>query len=226
MTEPLAPIAFTVAVEGTLDAAVVERVLTHVGYSVGPIFGRRGINYLVERLPAFNRAAQYSPWLVTLDLDRHPCAPMRLAEILPRRSDFMACRIAVRSVESWLLADQERLGSLLGVRSTHFPVDPDGLVSPKSMMVDLARRSSRRLIRDEMVARPGSRTLTGPAYSSRLIQFVSDTANGWRPEVAARRSDSLRRCLDDLDRCAQRYAAVRAPETSPRREDSGYAPEP
>jgi hypothetical protein len=211
VTEALAPIAFAAAVEGALDAAVVERILTHMGYSVGAIHGRRGLSHVLTRLPAFNAAAQHSPWIVTFDLDRHTCAPTRLAEVLPRQSRFMSCRIAVRSVEAWLLADHERLGSFLRVRATRIPPDPDGLPSPKTTIVDLARQSSSRLIRAEMVARPGSGILTGPAYSSRLIQFVGDAANGWRPEIAARRSDSLRRCLEDVDRCANRYAAATAP---------------
>jgi hypothetical protein len=40
----------------------------------------------------------------------------------------------------------------------------------------------------------------GPAYSSRLIEFALDEAEGWRPEIAARRSDSLRRCIEGIER--------------------------
>jgi hypothetical protein len=51
-----------------------------------------------------------------------------------------------------------------------------------------------------MVPRPESGRQIGPAYTSRLIQFVEDTQAGWRPEVAAAVSDSLARCLRSLGR--------------------------
>lgn len=65
-------------------------------------------------------------------------------------------------------------------------------------MVNLGRRSRKRAIRKDMVPRHGSGRTVGPAYASRLIEFVSTE---WRPAVAAERSDSLKRairCLQEL----------------------------
>ncbi|NLI83320.1 MAG: hypothetical protein GX443_16770 [Deltaproteobacteria bacterium] len=43
----------------------------------------------------------------------------------------------------------------------------------------------------------------GPAYSSRLIEFVENCRNGWRPHEAARSSTGLSRCLQCLRRLAE-----------------------
>ena len=204
---PEAPISFTTGVEGLLDTAVVQRLLTDNGLSVGPVFGRNGIHHLLRRIRGYNQAAIHTPWFVVFDLDDQRCAPERLADVLPNRSRYMCCRIAVRSVESWLLADAERLASYLRIRLSQVPADPDALESPKSAMVNLARQSSRAIIREEMTPRPGASTRTGPAYTSRLVGYVTDTEGGWRPEVAAQSSSSLSRCIADLRRSADLYRA-------------------
>ena len=66
-------------------------------------------------------------------------------------------------------------------------------------MVELARRSRRRDIRDDMVPRERSGRSVGPAYPSRLIEYVESP---WRPEAAARQADSLRRAIACLQRLA------------------------
>lgn len=67
---------------------------------------------------------------------------------------------------------------------------------PKQALVNLARTSRRRAIRDDMVPREGSGRAVGPGYTSRIIEFVS---NHWRPEQAAHVSDSLRRAIARLE---------------------------
>jgi hypothetical protein len=66
-------------------------------------------------------------------------------------------------------------------------------------MIRLARSSTRKAIRADMVPREESRRAVGPAYASRMIEFASDH---WRPSVAAACSDSLARAI----RCLQRLA--------------------
>jgi hypothetical protein len=106
--------------------------------------------------------------------------------------------VAVRAVEAWLLADAERLAAFLGIRAALIPRDPDAEHDPKTTLVNLARRSRRRAIREDIVPREGSGGRVGPGYVGRLIEFVTAAENGWRPGVAAGRSDSLRRCLEAL----------------------------
>jgi hypothetical protein len=112
----------------------------------------------------------------------------------------MCFRVAVREVEAWLLGDRERLARFLDVDPGWIPSDPEGSPNPKTQVVNLARRSRRREIVADMVPRRESGRSEGSAYASRLIEFISDSRHGWRPTVAARSSDSLRRCL----RCLRR----------------------
>jgi len=112
----------------------------------------------------------------------------------------MCFRVAVREVEAWLMADREHLARFLAVDTPRVPHNPDSVDHPKNLMVDLARHSRRREIREDMVPRPWSARAFGPAYTARLIEFVISERTGWRPEVAARYSDSLNRSL----RCLRR----------------------
>ena len=74
----------------------------------------------------------------------------------------------------------------------------DSEADPKQTVVNTAIHSKRRSIREDMVPREGSGRRVGPGYSARLIEFVADTDKGWRPQVAAEGSESLRRCVQSL----------------------------
>jgi hypothetical protein len=102
----------------------------------------------------------------------------------------MCFRIAVREVESWLLADRESLAAFLGVAESRIPLQPEALANPKETLVNLASSSRRRPIRIDMTPRPASGRSVGPAYTSRLIEY---TQSNWRPDIAARHADSLLR---------------------------------
>jgi hypothetical protein len=191
-------VMISAAVEGIVDRAVLERLAADFHFSVGSFHGLKGKQYLKQRMPAFNSAARFSPWLVLVDLDSCRCAPALRAEWLSASSELMRFRVAVRSVEAWLIADGETLSDFLHVRGSLVPSDPDGLSHPKESLVNVARRSTRAEIRKDMVPRTGSGNSVGPAYASRLIEYVLDRRNGWRPNIAADVSDSLRRCRESF----------------------------
>jgi hypothetical protein len=193
------PVVITAAVEGDLDEAVLRRLVEYIGATPGPVYGRHGKAHLRQRLAGYNQAARLAPWVVLVDLDHDAdCAPPFRSAWLPNPAPNMCFRIAVRMVEAWLLADRDRLSRFLRVPPSQLPLKPEELNDPKSTIVDLARRSRRRDIREDMVPRPGSGRTVGPAYTSRLIEFVAQGPAGWRPDVAAKLSDSLERCLRRL----------------------------
>jgi len=90
-------------VEGDLDAAVMERVVAHAGAEVLDVFGRRGIDYIRERLAGFARAAVSSPTLAVVDLrgSGADCAPDLLRAWEPP-AGRLALRVAVPEIEAWL----------------------------------------------------------------------------------------------------------------------------
>ena len=187
-------------VEGDVDLIVVERLVGLVGGTPGATYGRRGKEWIRQRMTGFRNAANFSPWAVLVDLDPEAeCAPLVLTSwVPPPRPRFLCFRVAIRQVEAWLLADPAALSNYLAVTPGRLPADPDSLDHAKLEMVNLARHSTKRAIREDMCPRPGSGRATGPAYSSRLIEYASVH---WRPDVAEAHSESLSRtirCLRDL----------------------------
>lgn len=195
---PPYPVFISAAVEGLVDAAVATRLIQYVGGEVNAIHGQKGKSELLRDLRGYNHAARHFPWLVLVDLDCDcHCAPPCLQRWLHRASAQMCFRIATREIETWLLADRMGIASFLSVPMNRVPMQPETLPDPTASMVDLARRSASRNVREDMVPRPGSGRATGPGYVTRLGQFASTV---WRPGTAAAVSDSLRRCLCCLRR--------------------------
>jgi len=202
------PVFISGVVEGDVDDAVARRLVLHVEAQVATIHVKHGKQPLLARLPGYNAAAQHSPWLVLVDLDHDAeCVPAYLEECLPERAEGLCFRVAVREVEAWLLSDRHRIARFLSVPVRAVPAHPDGLDDPKGTIVSLASRSRRRAIRDDMVPRPGSGRKIGPAYTSRLIEFVGSR---WRPDVAETQSESLARTVAALRDMVQRRRAMAA----------------
>lgn len=192
-------------VEGITDRAVLARLVEEAGLSLGSVHGLKGKEWIRARIAQYNRAAEHSPWVVIVDLDSDaPCAASLVSGWVPQRAPRFCLRVAVREVESWLMADASELARYLGISASVVPADVDALTDPKSELVSLARRSPRRAIRQDMLREPGSGRSEGPAYASRMIEFARYS---WRPAVAEQRSDSLRRCRLRLAQLAKSVQA-------------------
>ena len=192
------PVVVHGAVEGLLDEAVLRRLVHMTGGVPGSVYGKNGKVHLLEKLTGYNQAARFSPcpWLVLVDLDQsYMCAPPARARWLAGSARRMCLRIAVHEIEAWLLADRDGISKFLAVRNSLIPENPEAELDPKRTMVEIASYSRRSEIREDMVPRPGSGRSVGPAYPSRLIEFVE---RSWRPDNASHRADSLRRCLERL----------------------------
>lgn len=187
-----------VAVEGLVDEAVARRLILHVGAEPAAVFGKKGKPDLLKKLNGYNNAARNTPWLVLIDLDGDAdCASALRSRCLSDPAPFLCFRIAVRQVEAWLLADAETLARYLGVSRASIPSEPERLDNSKLEMVRLAGKSRNRAVRLDMTPRPESGRPVGPAYASRLMEYAT---RDWRPEIAARRADSLRRAIACLRR--------------------------
>ena len=188
------------AVEGIVDEAVLGTLIGMAGATMGGPLVQGGKQNLLPKLPAFNKAAAHYPWAVLVDLDHDAdCAPPARERWLSEPAAYMCFRVAVRAVEAWLLADRERLARFLSVAEKHLPVEPEAEDDPKGALVTAARRSRRRVIRDELVPRPGSGRTEGEGYAGRVSEFATDY---WSPRDARERSESLRRAIECLQRLA------------------------
>lgn len=191
-------VILSAAVEGAVDEAVVRKLISQAGGQTGSVYGKNGKPELLQRIDGYANAARFAPWIVLVDLNGDAeCAPSILNDWVPTPAPKLCFRIAVREVEAWLIADAQTFSRYLSVRLGSLPSEPESLERPKDTVVHFARRSRRRAIRRDMAPREGSGRRVGPAYASRLIEYIEQH---WQPKAAAERSDSLRRAMDCIEK--------------------------
>ncbi len=182
-----------IVVEDDLSEAVVRKLVCPPcgRFSVGVCYGKQGYGYIQKRISGFNYASRGVPYIVLTDLDRWEC-PARLREswLKGPAGPNLLFRVAVHEVEAWLLADAPGAAHFLGVPRTLVPAQPDLLPDPKMELVNLARRSKFRRVREAIVPRRGSTAAVGPDYNGQLVTFVQ---TAWNVDRASCNSDSLRR---------------------------------
>jgi hypothetical protein len=129
-------------------------------------------------------------------LDRHSCPPALISEWLsaPKHHNLLF-RVAVREVESWLLADRDGVAAFLGISRTLIPRRPDELQQPKEELIGLAKRSRNRERCRDIVPPPNSTRKQGPGYNGALGMFAQEH---WSPDKASQESPSLLRTLEVL----------------------------
>jgi hypothetical protein len=193
-------------VEGELDQKVVEKVFAKFGIYPARIYGKQGKEYIMRKLKGFYRAAitTGSPWVVVCDLDDAICAPDFLRDYSPGTSDNFLFRLAVRELEAWLLADKAKMAKFLGIPEKKIPEQVESLPKPKRTIIDLARQSRKKDIREDIPPQPGTTAKQGVLYNSRMEEFVDEH---WRMEVAEIFSDSLRRFIRRLSHLANKQSS-------------------
>jgi hypothetical protein len=184
--------------EDYLSEAVMTKLVSHFTgkYSIQNSYSGNGFGYLKSNIKGFNQASKSIPFLMLTDLDNYTCPPELIDDWItfPLNQNFIF-RIAVREVESWLMADIEGLSGFLKVSKTIFPKEPEIEQDPKDRLIQIARRSRTRSIRDDIIP-INKNAKIGPNYNGRLIEFVSQK---WSIENAKKRSISLSRALDKLE---------------------------
>jgi hypothetical protein len=196
-SDPMFPVQ--VVVEGLTDEYVVRTILKYAGLICEKV-QHKSKPQLPMSITRYNQAAQYRNWLVVLDLDHDAaCAVTYRQRLLAHQTPGFQLRIAVRAIEAWLLADQERIAAYLGVSRQRIPVYPDQLDNPKATLIELVRHSPNKKLREDMATPPDKHpNQIGPGYAARILEFVEHAEDLWRPDVAAENSDSLARCIRAL----------------------------
>lgn len=188
-------------VEGHVDEAVAWRLLDACGHQRGATFGKRGWTYIREKARMFDRSCATVALLTLVDFmdTKKPCAPAVVQDWLAHRHRLHVFRVVVREIESWLLADREAMAHFLAVPVSKIPRFPELLADPKQSLVNLARHSRRKAIRQALVPVAGAAGVAaseGPLYSSELAGFAADF---WQPQRA-------RHCAPSLDMCLRRLS--------------------
>jgi hypothetical protein len=188
------PIPVNIAVEDELSEVALRRILQDIkSYALGTAYRRGGFGYLRKTIYGWNQAARGTPFVVLTDLDKYLCPAELIADWLPvPKHPNLMFRVAVREVESWLLADRGSLSRFFAVPISAMPLNSDDLPDAKAALVDLGRKSKSKLIRDSIVPRRGSTAKQGPGYNGCLGEFVREH---WDINAASANSPSLARTI-------------------------------
>lgn len=181
------------ATEDVLTEAIGKRLIQELKgeFQVGTVLRSNGFGYLRKRLKSFCELARHQPVLLITDLDQGRCPNDLMgswlgADLKPATLLF---RVAVREVESWLLADHQVICQMLNKPNLRLPDNPDELNDPKKYLIQLAKKGPRN-VREALVPEAGSTSVQGLGYNELLLHSV---VPHWSPERAEQRSDSLRR---------------------------------
>jgi hypothetical protein len=184
--------------EDVLSEAVIKQMLkqSQRPFSVGNCLNKRGNDQIKKNLLGFNHAAKGMPYLVLTDLDNAECPLVILSEWLtqPKHPNLLF-RIAVKEVEAWLLAHRAAFAEFLGVSVDLIPVDADLIPDPKQLLINLAKKSKKRNLRDGIVPDRNSTAKIGKDYNGQLIQFVNQN---WQAASAQTNSPSLKRAMNAI----------------------------
>lgn len=174
---------------------VAHRLIAELGtgFEVGLKFKKNGFGYLKAKLGSFCELAKRQPLLLITDLDRAECPASLISrwtgdKSLPNKLVF---RVAVREIESWLLADHDGMRKLLKKGAAKLPDDADALADPKRFLLRCAERAPRD-VRFDLLAQSGAIASQGLGYNQRMGDFVR---NEWNPQRAAACSNSLSRAI-------------------------------
>ena len=155
----------------------------------GESINTQGITKLQANLHRYLMQAEFvQPILCIADTD-HQCPVALLDKWLPGGGHpNLLLRFAVSEAESWLLADRHATSDFFGVALKHVPSQPEVEADAKRTVLSLARRSSRRELRQEMVSATDI-TKPGSGYNLHMRRLAAER---WRPSDAAQNSVSLR----------------------------------
>lgn len=183
--------------EDALCVALGERLVAQVlpEWTVSRSIDKRGITRLVPDLPRYAEHAQHvQPVLCIADCDGQ-CAVHLIAKWSPiHAGERFLLRLAVSEAECWLLADAQAFSEGLAVPVNKVPRDPEALPDAKSTVLQLARRSQKRRIREELVS-SADPAKPGAGYNVHLCDLVRTR---WQALRAAQQSPSLGRAVRHL----------------------------
>ena len=186
--------------EDLLGRHVAEKIIKNCrpDFKPYPIGACRGKSSVLKKLPDYNKSADKMIFFVVVDLDNERCVVDFIKQYVRRMplNKGLLFRIAVREIESWLLADRTGFCKRFKIPKQKLPKNPDSLEDPKRFLVNIIRQYCKdRNYRENIVPQKTTGALVGPAYNPSLIQFIE---NDWNIERAGQSSSSLKRAVKAL----------------------------
>ena len=196
-------------VEGALDEAVARRLGMECGLEVEEqAYGKNGWTVVRSNVVRFNDASPPAPFLAMVDFmdvvreDKSLECPAAVVQTwTPERHPNMLLRVVVREIESWLLADRQGMAEFLFIPIREIPLAPEDEEDPKRALINLARRSRNREVREGLVPQLGSTAKEGRWYNAEMERFIRSK---WSPAAARTAAPSLDKCMTRLAELAGR----------------------
>lgn len=155
-----------------------------------------GFGDIKKNCHKYIEASRVVPHIVLTDLDNHDCPVTLMTQwgvnALP---DCCLFRVAIKEIESWVLADRSGFASFLKVTINSIPAYPEQEGNPKEILLNLAKRSRLSLAKD-LLPDPNSSARIGPFYNERLGEYVM---NAWDIRAALLNADSLKRAIQRIE---------------------------
>lgn len=185
--------------EDDLGKELLIRILNHVDVdTAGWVVNVAGGNGpMREKIKQWGEVGKREHVVLLTDLDTARCASGLIAAWCGRRPKPVGLhlRVAVRSAESWVLADRIGFAQFLDVSQSLLPRQPDTEPSPKQRLLQLAEKSPKRELRADIVVRRHGQPRQATNYNAALGPFV---AKRWNVSRAAKASPSLARTIHRL----------------------------
>lgn len=195
-------------VEDPPAAAVAMKIVEYANEALSGNFAfvdgfpsnQHGFGNIKKKMPALLQMARNGlhSFIIT-DLDTAECPPSLLRQWLREPTDSalelpdkLIFRVAVREIESWILADRTNLAKFLGISIANLANRPDELQDPKQHLLNALQRKGKKKWHKDMLPQGPVATI-GPIYNEKLCQFVR---NRWDPRRARANSPSLARALE------------------------------
>ncbi len=188
-----------IAGEGVVDEAALKKITEAFKVKITGSYGKRGQNHIKDNLHRWNQAAAQANtnWVVIIDLNtKADCAPLLANAWLSSPHRNMVFNVVVREIEAWLLADRANIAKFLSVSPDLIPASPERVLDPKRELVNLARRSRSRNIKETLIKVEGDIVHCGPLYNDKLVEFV---INSWDFKRARTSAPSLSRLVEKLE---------------------------
>jgi hypothetical protein len=179
--------------EDVLQKVVVEKAISvcfNEKFSIYNYYPGRGFGWIKNNINAFNYAAKYETFLAVVDLDRDICPLRKIQDWFnyPPNENLLF-RIAVKEVESWIIADTLNFSKFLKLRESLLIKNVDNIKDPKQYIFDLIHKSNKRYLKSICPEQNGR---IGPDYNEKLSRFVNSS---WDPFLAMKNSPSFKRMI-------------------------------
>lgn len=189
--------------EDFLSEVVVEKIIGSFGdrFKICNRYITDGNSRMKRNLRGYSQASAYTPFCIVTDLDNETCAPALITSWANKiqLNDNLIFRVAVREIETWVMADRNAFSKFSGIPLRRIPLDLETVTDPKATLFSLVENYGKKTIRQDLLPADATATV-GPGYNLVLSEFVYKS---WDPNRAQLNSNSLYRMIRHLSRLNQ-----------------------